>query len=40
MTNCYDTSESITSLTGINYGKNAQLPAGIYVKNGKKFIVR
>ena len=34
------TSESITSLTGIDYGKSAKLPAGIYVKNGKKFIVR
>lgn len=33
-------SKSITSLTGIDYGKSAKLPAGIYVKNGKKFIVR
>ena len=30
----------ITSITGIDYGKASKLPAGLYVKNGKKFIAR
>lgn len=33
-------SDRITSLTGIDYGKASKLPAGLYVKNGKKFIAR
>lgn len=33
-------SDRITSITGIDYGKASRLPAGLYVKNGKKFIAR
>ena len=32
-------SDRITSLSGINYSQSAKLPAGLYVKNGKKVLV-
>ena len=32
-------SDRITSLSGINYSQSVKLPAGLYVKNGKKVLV-
>ena len=31
--------DRITSITGVNYSKTAKLPAGLYVKGGKKILI-